>query len=265
MKTLDKDFPPLASVKEAPTGHFAELAAIDVSAQIEKKNNLSYLSWAWAVDRLLRADPSASWTYGEPAQFGQTVMVYCTVTAFGKPMTMQLPVMDYKNKAIPNPDAFAVNTAMQRCLVKAIALHGLGLYIYAGEDLPYEESKPEPVKESNKSEPMAAWDALDDATKEWMLGEAMAVTAMTMKGDIEGAYQHIESLKLEADEKIALWSRLDATQRSAIKAYSAIVHAASVEALDKAWAAVPKHSQAALEAVKDKRKAELTEPEKAAA
>ena len=63
-------------------------------------------------------------------------MVFCSVTAFGKTMTAQLPVMDYRNKAIPNPDAFAVNTAMQRALAKAIALHGLGLYIYAGEDLP---------------------------------------------------------------------------------------------------------------------------------
>jgi hypothetical protein len=50
-------------------------------------------------------------------------------------MTSQLPVMDYRNKAVPNPDAFAVNTAMQRCLAKAIALHGLGLSLYVGEDL----------------------------------------------------------------------------------------------------------------------------------
>jgi hypothetical protein len=62
-------------------------------------------------------------------------MVFCTVNAFGKSMTAQLPVMDYRNKAIPNPDAFAVNTAMQRCLAKAIALHGLGLSLYVGEDL----------------------------------------------------------------------------------------------------------------------------------
>jgi hypothetical protein len=71
-------------------------------------------------------------------------MVVCTVIAFGKAMTMQLPVMDNRNKAIANPDAFAVNTAMQRCLVKAIALHGLGLYIYAGEDLPMAAPKEAP-------------------------------------------------------------------------------------------------------------------------
>ena len=114
---------------------YLELRNVDVSDKIEKKNNLSYLSWAWAVDTLLQHDPLATWTYGQPVAFGDTVMVFCTVSAFGKSMTAQLPVMDYRNKAIPNPDAFAVNTAMQRCLAKAIALHGLGLSLYVGEDL----------------------------------------------------------------------------------------------------------------------------------
>lgn len=121
---------------------YAELRMIDVSSKIEKKNGLSYLSWAWACDQLLQQDPMATWNYGQPVLFGETVMVFCTVNAFGKSMTAQLPVMDYRNKAIPNPDAFAVNTAMQRCLAKAIALHGIGLYIYAGEDLPQEEPDP---------------------------------------------------------------------------------------------------------------------------
>ena len=121
--------------------NYSELRKIDVSEKIERKNSLSYLSWAWAVDTLLIHDPAATWTYAEPAKFGETLMVFCTVTAFGKSMTSQLPVMDYRNKAIPNPDSFAVNTAMQRCLAKAIALHGLALYIYAGEDLPPEDAE----------------------------------------------------------------------------------------------------------------------------
>lgn len=131
--------------------NYEKLASINVNDKIEKKNGLSYLSWAWAVDQLMRADPMASWVYGEPIRWGETVMVFCTVTAFGKPMTAQLPVMDYKNKAIPNPDAFQVNTAMQRCLAKAIALHGLGLYIYAGEDVPEEDNKISSVKEAAKA------------------------------------------------------------------------------------------------------------------
>lgn len=118
---------------------FARLASIDVGKHIEKKGNLSYLSWSWAVDQLLRQDPVATWEYKEPVKWGDTVMVFCSVTAFGVTRTAQLPVMDNKNKAIVNPDAFEVNKAMQRCLAKGIALHGLGLYVYNGEDLPQED------------------------------------------------------------------------------------------------------------------------------
>ena len=136
---------------------FNELKKINVNDHTEKKGNLTYLSWAWAVDQLLSNDPQATWEYKEPRQFGDTLMVFCSVTAFGKTMTAQLPVLDYKNKAVMNPDAMAVNTAMQRCLAKAIALHGIGLYIYAGEDLPQSEPTTqdeleEAIKEINKAE-----------------------------------------------------------------------------------------------------------------
>lgn len=135
---------------------FNELRKLDVSEHIEKKNNLSYLSWAYAVDELLQADPMATWEYrffnyaeGQVpyCRIGETCMIFCMVTAFGKTMTAQLPVMDHRNKAISNPDSFQVNTAMQRCLAKAISLHGIGLYIYAGEDLPEQDKvDPEVVK-----------------------------------------------------------------------------------------------------------------------
>jgi len=118
---------------------YSELRSINVNEHTEKKGNLTYLSWAWAVDTLLQNDPSATWFYIEPVKFNETMMVFCRVDAFGKSMTAQLPVMDYKNKAISNPDAMSVNTAMQRCLAKAIALHGIGLYIYSGEDCPHDE------------------------------------------------------------------------------------------------------------------------------
>lgn len=127
---------------EAQRNTFAEMAAINCSQYIEHKGKFSYLSWAWAVDQLLRRDENASWTYDEPKVFPDgTMMVFCTVKAFGRARKMQLPVMD-SNKPIPNPDAFDVNTAMQRCLVKAIALHGIGLSIYAGEDVPRIEEAP---------------------------------------------------------------------------------------------------------------------------
>jgi len=128
---------------------YTELRKINVNEHIEKKNGLSYLSWAWAVDTLLQQDPSATWDYKEPKQFGDTLMVFCSVTAFGKTMTSQLPVLDFRNKAIINPDAMAVNTAMQRCLAKAIALHGIGLYIYSGEDIPESEKVEETITDKD--------------------------------------------------------------------------------------------------------------------
>jgi len=118
---------------------YNEIRKINVNEHTDKKGKFTYLSWAWAVDQLLQLDPSATWDYQAPMQFGDTLMVFCSVTAFGKTMTSQLPVLNHQNKAISNPNAMDVNTAMQRCLAKAIALHGLGLYIYAGEDVPDEE------------------------------------------------------------------------------------------------------------------------------
>ena len=122
-----------------------KLLKTNVNEHTEKKNNLTYLSWAWAWAEALKADPEAIYKiemFGDKCfmDINGTAMVFVTVTLFGKPMTCQLPVMDYRNKAIPNPDAFAVNTAIMRCMTKALSLHGLGLYIYAGEDLPEGES-----------------------------------------------------------------------------------------------------------------------------
>ena len=118
-----------------------ELLKKNVNEHTEKKNGLTYLSWAWAWAEALKADAQATYKikmFGDKCfmDINGTAMVFVTVTMFGKPMTCQLPVMDYRNKAIPNPDAFAVNTAIMRCMTKALSLHGLGLYIYAGEDLP---------------------------------------------------------------------------------------------------------------------------------
>ena len=118
---------------------YQEIRIINVNENTEKKGKFTYLSWAWAVDQLLQLDPQATWEYKDPVYFAETLMVFCSVTAFGKTMTAQMPVINNQNKAIANPDAMAVNTAMQRCLVKAIALHGLALYIYSGEDLPDED------------------------------------------------------------------------------------------------------------------------------
>ena len=138
MKSIQESVDEINNVKylKEDVMHYKDLRQINVSQHIEKKNGLSYLSWSWALDQLLQLDDSATWEYLEPKRFGESMMVFCKVTAFGKSRTAQLPVMDFRNQAIPNPNAYQVNTAMQRCLAKAISLHGIGLYIYAGEDLP---------------------------------------------------------------------------------------------------------------------------------
>jgi Protein of unknown function (DUF1071) len=128
--------------------YFSDLVKIDVGEHIEKKGKFNYLSWAWAVKTLREYDPTATW---EVKRFdGMPYMktdcgyfVEVGVTVQGMELTQIHPVLNNQNKPVPNPNAFDINTAIQRCLVKAIALHGLGLYIYAGEDLP--PSDPAPI------------------------------------------------------------------------------------------------------------------------
>ena len=124
---------------------FNILDKVDVSAKSEKKGMFTYLSWAWAVRELLRVAPDATWEVHEWGMEGnrqpymQTeagCFVKVSVTVNGVTREQVHPVLDNRNKPIKTPDAFQVNTSIQRCLAKAIALHGLGLYIFAGEDLP---------------------------------------------------------------------------------------------------------------------------------
>ena len=121
---------------------WATLSQVDVSDRIEKKQNLSFLSWSWAWGTLMEHYPQAEYSFQEPAEAQRdgSVMVYCTVTIDGLSRQMWLPVMDFKNQAILNPDAVQVNKAKMRCLVKCLAMFGLGHYIYAGEDLPSAEA-----------------------------------------------------------------------------------------------------------------------------
>lgn len=128
---------------------------INVNDHTEKKNGLTYLSWAWAWAEVLKEDPAATWgvvNYGDaPCMYiGKTAMVHTWVTIKGLRRECMLPVMDHRNKAIPDPDAFAVNTAIMRCMTKAISMHGLGLYIYAGEDLPQAEAPETPESKAER-------------------------------------------------------------------------------------------------------------------
>ena len=128
--------------------YFNDLYAVNVNGHTEKKNNLTYLSWAWAWGEIKKRHPDATYTVYENAAGwnyhtdGRTCWVKTGVTVNGIEHIEYLPVMDYKNKSISieNVTSFDVNKAIQRSLTKACARHGLGLYIYAGEDLPEEEA-----------------------------------------------------------------------------------------------------------------------------
>ena len=135
---------------------FEVLNAIDCNEHVEKKNDLSYLSWAWAWQIVKKNYPDAFYTIYENASGlfyhtdGKTCWVKTGVTINGLEHIEYLPVMDFKNKSIPlnAVTSFDVNKAIQRSLTKAVARHGLGLYIYAGEDLPEEAKMQKAEKES---------------------------------------------------------------------------------------------------------------------
>ena len=120
------------------------LSAINVNEHAEKKANLTYLSWSWAWATLMREYPDSSFSFLEPTVYADGTMevrVSVTVREAEQFVVREcwLPVMDHRNNAIPHPDARKVSDTKMRCLVKCIALFGLGLYIYAGEDLPQAE------------------------------------------------------------------------------------------------------------------------------
>ena len=188
-----------------------ELLKKNVNEHTEKKNGLTYLSWAWAWAEALKADSSASYRvemFGDKCfmDINGTAMVFVTVTMFGKPMTCQLPVMDYRNKAIPKPDAFAVNTAIMRCMTKALALHGLGLYLYSGEDVPEGGATIKPTD-----------GVIVDKNRENIIADvAIAVQDRFEASDLIGAYEEYLGIT-DQEEKVALWALLRSNVRSALK------------------------------------------------
>lgn len=153
----------------ADKNYFVELNNINVNDKTEKKNGLTYLSWSYAWGELKKLHPDATYTIYENSDGmfyhtdGKTCWVKTGVTVNGIEHIEYLPVMDYKNKSIPlnAVTSFDVNKAIQRSLTKAVARHGLGLYVYAGEDLPEEEQnetpKVAPAKKRSKRDELVAY------------------------------------------------------------------------------------------------------------
>ena len=146
----------MAEAKKKST--FEILNAINVNDKVEKKNGLTYLSWSYAWAEIKKVDPDANYTIYENADGlfyhtdGRTAWVKTGVTVNGIEHIEYLPVMDYKNKSIPveNITSFDVNKTVQRSLTKACARHGLGLYVYAGEDLPEDENPKKKMTDEEK-------------------------------------------------------------------------------------------------------------------
>ena len=144
----------------AEKNYFVELYSINVNDKVEKKGNLSYVSWADAWAELKKRHPDATYTIYENADGfnyhhdGHTAWVKTGVTVNGIEHIEYLPVMNNVNKSIPveNITSTDVNKTIQRSLTKAVARHGLGLYIYAGEDLPEDNRSPEQIKNEEKFE-----------------------------------------------------------------------------------------------------------------
>ena len=150
---------------------FEVLNAINVNEHTEKKNNLTYLSWAWAWATVKKNFPDAYYTIYENRDGlnyhtdGRTCWVKTGVTINGLEHIEYLPVMDFRNASISldKVTSFDVNKAIQRSLTKAVARHGLGLYIYAGEDLPEDEhGAVQAGKKPNKAQPKGTTEAYED-------------------------------------------------------------------------------------------------------
>lgn len=213
----------------------SELRTIDVSQHAEKKGKFTYLSWAFAVDSLITAKPDATWEVKHfPMMVLETIDVIPEETEDGKKLTyirnlkavpeMQVPymrtdcgyfvevavtvdgitrtqvhpVLDHSNKPVASPTNYEINTSIMRCLAKAIALHGLGLYIYAGEDLP-----PSPPHRFKRGEA---------AEIQKQVREALG------NGDEVGLKQILdEYLNDDPEEVMKFWALFNSTERSTIK------------------------------------------------
>jgi Protein of unknown function (DUF1071) len=216
----------------------SELLAINVNEHTEKKNNLTYLSWAWAWAEVLKHDPEATWEAVEFAQpdgtcspcmymGGGSAMVKTKVTIKGKARYCLLPVMDHRNKAIQNPDAFQVNTAIMRCMTKAISMHGLGLYIYAGEDLPETESNaPVSLEVKRMGGLTGIGDDLSADWKSYLQDTAKAVTELVLAGKFDEANFEMHREPLDDTQQLYMERFLDSKTRSALRKFNSTQKAA---------------------------------------
>lgn len=181
---------------------FQTLNAINVNDKVEKKNNLTYLAWAYAWGEVKKNYPDATYTIYENAQGwnyhtdGRTCWVKTGVTIGGQECIEYLPVMNHANKSIPleQVTSFDVNKAIQRSLTKACARHGLGLYIYAGEDLPEEEAAVKRAEQEAGAKPKTKKEQMYEDTVQDALDEIKQCNTVE---DLKNTYKHYPMLIAE--------------------------------------------------------------------
>ena len=188
--------------------YFTALANINVNDKTEKKNNLTYLSWAWAWGEIKKQHPDATYTIYENKDGwnyhtdGRTCWVKTGMTVQGIEHIEYLPVMDHRNASISadKVTSFDVNKAIQRSLTKAAARHGLGLYIYAGEDLP-DDGEEKPVPASKLSETQKTTPAKVDVTEHPMTPKERVESLCKLLRITVAQFGELYA-KLQADGKI---------------------------------------------------------------
>jgi hypothetical protein len=200
---------------DASVNYFTDLYRVNVAEHIEKKNGFSYVSWPFAVAELRKRHPTATWEVvrfdGLPYLVTPAgVFVEIAVTVEGVRLSQIHPVLNHANKPIHEPNAFEINTSLQRALVKAIALHGLGLFVFAGEDLPEgSDAKGDLGKNAEKGE-----------VERGVLDFRTAFNLDTEEQEIaEAVFQVHERIVADADLYVAIGEQLTPRERSAIKDY----------------------------------------------
>ena len=188
---------------------FERLSAINVNDKVEKKDGLTYLSWAWAWSEVKKNFPDAHYEIVEISVSEKLgIMVTTAVTIEGQTLQMWLPVMDSKNKAMKSDSytystkygektveaatTFDINKSLMRCLVKNLAMFGLGIYIYAGEDLP--ESESQAVAEVQATPPPSAKIVLEVGDANWE-----RVSKYAIENKSTGIKKIVESLSVKYD------------------------------------------------------------------
>ena len=190
------------------SNYFCSLNSINVNDKTEKKGGLTYLSWAWAWGEVKKLFPEATYTIYEASNGwnyhtdGRTCWVKTGVTVNGIEHIEYLPVMDNRNNSISadKVTSFDVNKAIQRSLTKAVARHGLGLYIYAGEDLPEADKEEEA---NQKKADQEQYEAVIASVKEMLSGVVDADSANVASGHLKD-FRHV--LTSERDTGL-LWNR----------------------------------------------------------